>query len=303
MEKFDVVIIGGGPAGLTASVYASRSELKTVFIEKGAPGGKMVSTHLIENWTGDKTVSGPDLAMRMFEHAKEFGGTYKYGDVVDIITKSEQEHIIKLSSGDEIEARAVIIATGMNEKVPTFVENVQKFENRGVSYCAICDGPLYKGKRMAVLGGGDSAIKEAQFLAQFASEVLIVARRNVLRAEKKLVDDLKAKENVKFLLETTVKGVYGEEGVENMIVVDKDGNEETIKIAAFFPYIGHTPGTAFVKHLNITDEHGFIETDENMETKIKGVFATGDVRVKEVRQIATAVSDGAIAGKIITNRL
>lgn len=303
MEKYDVIIIGGGPAGLTASIYTSRSDLKTVFIEKGAPGGKMVSTHMIENWTGDKQVTGPELSMRMFEHAKEFGSTYKYGDVTKIVSKGEQEHVVKLASGDEVHGKAVIIATGMNEKIPTFVENIQKFENRGVSYCAICDGPLYKGKRMAVLGHGDSAIKEAQFLAQFASEVVILARRAELRAEVKLVNDLLAKGNVKIMKETNAKGVYGTDGVEKMTIVHKDGKEEDIEIAAFFPYIGHTPGTEFVKDLGITDEHGFIITDENMETKVKGVFAVGDVRVKEIRQIATAVADGAIAGKIITNRL
>ena len=262
----------------------------------------MVSTHLIENWTGDKKISGPDLSMRMFEHSTAFGATYKYGDVTNLSSKGEFDHQVTLASGEVLEAKAVIIATGMVERKPMQVENIMKFENRGVSYCAICDGPIYKGKPVAVMGGGNSAIEEAQFLAQFASEVKVFVRHKVV-AEKRIIREFLEKGNTKIIEDTNVKGVYGESGVEKLISINPDGSEEEHEIYALFPYIGQDPVTNFAKDLNITNEWGFIKTNEHMETSTPGIYAIGDVREKEIRQIATAVADGAIVGKILSNKL
>lgn len=303
MEKQDVVIIGGGPAGLTAAVYASRSNLKTLFIEKGAPGGKMVKTFEIENWTGDTKVSGAELSMRMFTHAKTYGGKYKYGEVKSITSKSEFDHIITLASGEEISTRSVVIATGMVERVPETIKGIHEFENRGVSYCVICDGPLFKDKNIAIIGSGNSAIEEALFATQFAKHVYVFIRNaNSIRAEKLSVEKLKEKENVTFVLNGEIKELVGTSFVEKVIAT-VEGETREFDIQAVFPYIGQLPVSEFVKDLGITNESGFIPTDESMQTSVPGIYAIGDIRKKEIRQIATAVSDGAIVGKILANRL
>lgn len=299
--EYDVVIIGGGPAALTAAVYASRSNLSVLFIEKGAPGGKMVKTFKIENWTGDREVSGPELSMRMFKHSQAFGAKYKYGEVVDIKTISDKEHHVLLASKESIKAKAVIIATGMVERIPEEIKGILEFENRGVSYCAICDGPIFKDKPVAFIGGGNAAIEEAIFATQFASHVYVFVR-NKIKADEKSVSDLKEKNNVTILLNSNIKEILGKNEVEK-IIVSINGEEKEMPISAVFPYVGQLPVTDFLKHLNILDANGFIITDEYMQTKIKGVYAIGDVRKKEIRQIATAVADGAIVGKILANRL
>ena len=297
---YDVIIIGGGPGGLTAALYAARANQKTVFIEKGAPGGKMVKTYLIENWSGDEKVSGPDLSLRMFEHARKYS-EYKYGDVVKLESKGEFHQIVTLASGESLSAKSVIIATGMVEKIPE-IENIRDLENKGVSYCAICDGPLFKNTEIAVIGGGNSAAEEAIYLASIAKQVYIFVRKSKMRADKKVVDDILQHKNIKIYYDSTVEKINGEDNVEGILVKinGKENNFNNVK--AVFPYIGQNPVTDFVKNLGITDKNGYIKTDELMETKIKGIFAVGDVRAKHIRQIATAVADGSIAGKIITNR-
>lgn len=302
-KDYDVIIIGGGPAGLTAAVYSSRANLKTLFIEKGAPGGKMVKTFKIENWPGDKNINGVDLSLRMFDHSKEFGATYKYGNVVNIESKGSNEHIITLKNGDQYQAKAVVIATGMVERVPETIKGIHEFENRGVSYCAICDGPLYKGKDTAIIGGGNSAIEEATYLSSIASHVYVFVRTEKdLIAEKKLIQELKEKQNITILLNSEIKELIGDGKLEKIKAV-VEGKEQEMQISAVFPYIGQVPVSDFAKSLDIVDTRGFIITDEFMETKVKGIYAIGDIRVKEIRQIATAAADGAIVGKILANRL
>lgn len=303
MEKQDVVIIGGGPAGLTASVYTSRANLKTLFIEKGAPGGKMVKTFKIENWSGDISVSGPELSMRMFNHAKAYGGNYKYGDVVEIVSHSEFDHEVVLASGERIATKAVVIATGMVERIPESIKGIHEFENRGVSYCVICDGPIFKGKNMAIIGGGNAAIEEAQFAAQFANHVYVFVRNEKeLIADKATIAQLRAKENVTILINAEINEIIGDSAIEKVLVT-VEGVQKEMDIQAIFPYIGQVPVSNFAKSLGITDERGFIPTDDFMETKVKGIYAVGDIRKKEIRQISTAVADGTIAGKILANRI
>ncbi len=299
-NKYDVAIIGGGPAGLTAALYAGRANKKTIFIEKSAPGGKMVTTNIIENWIGDKKINGADLSLRMLDHAKEYA-EYKYGVVTSIESKSSHDHIVKLESGDEINVESVIIASGTVERIPTTVENINEFTNKGVSYCAICDGPLFKGETVAVIGGGNSAVEESIYLASIAKQVNIFVRKNEMRAEKGLIEDISRIDNIVVHYESNIIKIEGEKSVEK-ITISKNGEESTMNVKAVFPYIGLDAMTDFVKDLNITNEQGYIKTDEEMHTSIEGIFAIGDVREKKIRQIATAVSDGAIAGKLIANR-
>ena len=297
---YDVIIIGGGPGGLTAAMYAARANQKTVFIEKSAPGGKMVKTHLIENWSGDKQVTGPDLSLRMFEHAREYS-EYKYGDVVKLESKGKFKQVVTLASGETLTAKSVIIATGMVEKVPN-IDNIKNLENKGVSYCAICDGPLFKGSEIAVIGGGNSAGEEAIYLASIATKVHIFVRKAKMRADANVIADIAKHKNIIIHYESTVEKINGKDKVEGLTAKVKGENTEFQNVKAVFPYIGQDPVTGFVKDLGITDSSGYIKTDELMETKIQGIYAIGDVRSKTIRQIATAVSDGSIAGKIITNR-
>ncbi|MBN3535008.1 NAD(P)/FAD-dependent oxidoreductase [Mycoplasma procyoni] len=303
MEKiYDVLIIGAGPAGLTAAIYASRGNLSVAFLEKGAPGGKMVSQSKIENWPGDKTVMGADLALRMYEHALEYGAEHLYGEVETIKSISEFEKEVVLKNQKVIKAKSVVIATGMNERKPMSIEGILEFEHRGVSYCAICDGPLFGKNPTIVIGGGNSAVEEGAFLSSIASEVHVFVRDEKFNAEPRLIDELMAKSNVKVYFNSEVLKLEGTNSLEKATVRIGDQITE-IKAASLFPFIGFVPATAFAKDLNILEPSGLIKVDHFQETKEKGIYAIGDVTQKEIRQISTAVSDGTIVGKILTNRL
>ncbi|MGZ9413428.1 NAD(P)/FAD-dependent oxidoreductase [Mycoplasma sp. Z386] len=303
MEKiYDVAIIGAGPAGLTAAIYASRGNLSVAIIEKGAPGGKMVAQSKIENWPGDKVVMGADLALRMYEHALEYGAEHLYGEVEKVLSLSEFEKEIHLKNNKIIKAKAVVVASGMNERKPMDIEGILEFEHRGVSYCAICDGPLFGKNPSIIIGGGNSAVEEGSFLASIASEVNIFVRDAKFNAEPRLVDELMSKPNVKVHFNSKVLKLKGNTSLEEA-EVEIDGKVQTIKVASLFPYIGFIPATSFLKDLNILEPNGFIKVDHFQETKEKGIYAIGDVTQKEIRQIATATNDGTIVGKILTNRL
>ncbi|WQQ10487.2 FAD-dependent oxidoreductase [Mycoplasmopsis felis] len=305
MEKeiFDLLIIGAGPAGLNAAMYASRANLKTIFIEKGAPGGKLVLTNKVENWLGTELIEGWQLATNFFEHSKKYGAKYKYGEVQELINHSDFKKEVKLSNGESVFAKTVLIATGMKNREPKFVKNFDSFVNKGVSFCAICDGPLFKGLPTLILGGGNSAVEEGTYLTNIASHVYIVIKDAEFNAEKRLVQELLQKTNVTVFRESQIKEINGSDYLESAIIIDKNNQEQEIKIGSFFPYIGMEPTTTFIKNLDILDEKGFILTDEFMQTKVKGIFAAGDIRKKEIRQIITASSDGAIAAKKISDLL
>ncbi|MGL5521771.1 MAG: NAD(P)/FAD-dependent oxidoreductase [Metamycoplasmataceae bacterium] len=298
---YDVIIIGAGPAGLNAALYLSRSKKKTLFIEKGAPGGKMVQTFKIDNWIGTKEINGATLSLNMFNHAKEFGAVYKYGEVKKIHNKEDYFKIIELQNGEKITTKVVIIASGMTNRVPREIDGIEEYENKGVSYCVICDGPFYEGKPQGIIGGGNSAIEEASFLSTVASKVYIFVKDEKIIAEKIILDQALSKKNIEIILNSQIKKINGNnEGIES-VDVNVAGEDKNFKINALFPYIGFLPLNSFASHIKIFDEKGFIKTNENMETEIKGIFAIGDIRSKEVRQIITAASDGAIAAKYITN--
>lgn len=247
MEKvYDVVIIGAGPAGLTAAIYASRGNLSVAIIEKGAPGGKMVMQSKIENWPGDKVVMGADLALRMYEHALEYGAEHLYGEVEKVVSISEFEKEVHLKNNKIIKAKSVVVASGMNERKPMDVEGILDFEHRGVSYCAICDGPLFGKNPSIIIGGGNSAVEEGAFLSSIASEVHVFVRDDKFNAEPRLVEELMNKKNVKVHFNSKVLKLMGTNSLEKALV-EIDGKEQEIEAASLFPYIGFIPATAFLE--------------------------------------------------------
>ncbi|MHA3839103.1 NAD(P)/FAD-dependent oxidoreductase [Mycoplasma sp. HF14] len=300
-ESYDLVIIGGGPAGLNAALYASRANLSVAFIEKGTPGGKLSATNKVENWIGTEMIEGWELAQEFFNHSQKYGAKYIYGDVVEVKNIDVTHKEVYLASGQMIQAKTILIATGMKNKVPTFIKNIDKFMNRGVSFCAICDGPLFGKNPTLVLGDGNSAVEESAYLSSIASEVHLVIRGGDFAAERRLVQDLYKLPNIKIHRFSQIVELKGENQLESAIIKDQDGNEEEIKVSSFFPYIGMESTAWFLQDLDILDSKGFIITEENMETKVPGIFAAGDIRVKDIHQIVTAASDGAIAAKKIVD--
>lgn len=295
---YDVVIIGAGPAGMTAAVYASRANLATLMLERGIPGGQMANTEEVENYPGFDTILGPELSTKMFEHAKKFGAEYAYGDVSEVIDGKEYKTI--KAGSKEYKTRAIIITTGAEYK-KMGVPGENELGGRGVSYCAVCDGAFFKNKNLIVVGGGDSAVEEGMYLTRFAEKVTIVHRRDKLRAQKILQDRAFANEKIDFIWNNTVKEINEKDGkVGSVTLVNTvDGSESTVDADGVFIYIGMNPLTKSFESLGITNEAGYIPTNEQMETKIPGIYAAGDVRDKTLRQIVTATGDGSIAAQAV----
>ncbi|MED0967649.1 thioredoxin-disulfide reductase [Bacillus paramycoides] len=295
---YDVIIIGAGPAGMTAAVYTSRANLSTLMLERGIPGGQMANTEDVENYPGYESILGPDLSNKMFEHAKKFGAEYAYGDVKEVIDGKEYKTIV--AGKKEYKARAIIVASGAEYK-KIGVPGEKELGGRGVSYCAVCDGAFFKGKELVVIGGGDSAVEEGVYLTRFASKVTIVHRRDTLRAQKILQDRAFQNEKVDFIWNHTIKEINDTNGkVGSVTLVDvNSGEEQEVKTDGVFVYIGMLPLSKPFVELGITNENGYVETNERMETKVPGIFAAGDVREKMLRQIVTATGDGSIAAQSV----
>ncbi|MBS4178414.1 thioredoxin-disulfide reductase [Lederbergia citrea] len=295
-KLYDVIIIGAGPAGMTAAVYTSRANLSTLMIERGVPGGQMANTEDVENYPGFDHILGPELSTKMFDHAKKFGAEYAYGDIKEVVDGEEFKTV--KAGNKEYKARAVIITTGAEYR-KMGIPGENDLTGRGVSYCAVCDGAFFKGKELVVVGGGDSAVEEGVFLTRFAEKVTIVHRRDELRAQKILQDRAFANEKVDFIWNHTVKEINGESGKVGSVtlVSTENGEEKNFKTDGVFIYIGMDPLTEPFAQLGITNEAGYIETNENMETRVPGIFAAGDVRDKLLRQIVTATGDGSIAAQ------
>ena len=293
---YDVIIIGAGPAGMTAAVYTSRANLSTLMIERGIPGGQMANTEEVENYPGFETILGPELSTKMFDHAKKFGAEYAYGDVAEIVD-GEQYKTVKVS-GKEYKALAVIISSGAEYK-KMGIPGETELGGRGVSYCAVCDGAFFKGKRLVVVGGGDSAVEEGAFLTKFAEKVTIIHRRDALRAQKILQDRAFANEKIDFIWNTTIKEINGKDGkVAGVKLVSTiDNSERELETDGVFVYVGMLPLTKPFKSLGILNDNGYIVTNEKMETSVPGIFGAGDVREKMLRQIVTATGDGSIAAQ------
>ncbi|MFC5591722.1 thioredoxin-disulfide reductase [Sporosarcina soli] len=295
---YDVIIIGAGPAGMTAAVYTSRANLSTLMLERGVPGGQMANTEEIENYPGFETILGPELSTKMFDHAKKFGAEYAYGDVTDVIDGKSYKTIVV--GPKEYKTRAIIIATGAEYK-KMGIPGEDELTGRGVSYCAVCDGAFFRKKELVVVGGGDSAVEEGAYLTRFADKVTIVHRRDELRAQKILQDRAFANDKIDFIWNSTVKKVNEHNGKVGSVtlVSTVDGSEREFEADGMFVYIGMNPLTAPFKKLGILNENGYIETNEIMETSVPGIFAAGDVREKLLRQVVTATGDGSIAAQAV----
>lgn len=296
-RQYDLMIIGAGPAGMSASIYGSRAGLKTAMLEMGAPGGKLVKTAEISNWPGIKETNGAQLASDMFEHSTAFGSEYLYGNVIKVEDGNPYKKII-CDDGNEYEAKAVIVATGTQERmlnIPGETENV----GRGVSYCAVCDGAFFRNQEVVVIGGGNSALEESNYLTQFASKVHIVIRRDVFRADQIIQDSIKGNEKINVIPKhVPVRILDDGMRVSGIVLQHVETKEETtIACHGIFPYIGQDPATAFLEGLDVLDERGYMIVDENCETKIPGIYGAGDVIHKKLRQVVTATNDGAIAAQ------
>jgi len=293
VRKKDLIIIGGGPAGLSAGIYASRFALNTLLIERRAPGGLVTRTQNIENYPGFPNISGAELMSQMERQARGFGLEIMTVNV-DKVEPSENEIIVYTNKG-VFAADALIVATGTQPQLLN-VKGEAEFTGRGVSYCAACDGAFFKDKRVIVTGGGDAAIEEAIFLTRFAKKVYIVHRRGELKATKIIQQRAFNNPKIEFIWHSVIDEISGTDAVEKTLLRDlRDNARMLLPTDGVFVYIGNSPNSDLVKDMVKLDEQGYIITDENMLTSQPGIFAAGDVRHKLLRQVVTAVADGAIA--------
>lgn len=284
---YDVIIIGCGPAGMNACLYASRSNLKTLVIERNYPGGKVVKANTIENWIGTEKISGVDLSLKMFKHCFSYGGVYEQGNVLDIIDyKYYKEVILK---DKKYKCYAVIIAIGTSEK-KLGIQGEEKFYGKGVSYCAICDGALYKNKNIAVIGNDDKAIEEAVYLTKYANKLYFVREQS----DEEKINELLKNKNIEILSNSKLLRIEGNEFVEN-IIVGKDQEEISLSVSGVFLLLGDNPDTKFIERLKIVNDKNYVEVTSKKETKIEGIYAVGDCTNTPLKQITTACADGALA--------
>lgn len=293
---YDTMIIGAGPAGMTAALYAARSNLKVALLERGIYGGQMNNTAEIENYPGYARISGPELAEKMFEPLENLGVEHLFGQVEKIEDHGDYKKII--TEDEAFETKTVILASGANHR-HLGVPGEEEYNSRGVSYCAVCDGAFFRDEDLLVVGGGDSAVEEAIFLTRFAKSVTIVHRRDQLRAQQLLQERAFANEKISFIWDSVVKEIKGDDRRVTSVVFEnvKTGQISESDFGGVFVYVGLDPVSDFVKDLGICDEAGWIVTDQHMKTAIDGIYAIGDVRQKDLRQITTAVGDGAVAGQ------
>ncbi len=291
---FDVLIIGGGPAGYTAALYASRAGLDTLVIERMTIGGQMAITDKVDNYPGfEDGIDGFTLGLKMQSGAERFGAKTEYAEVSSVDLEGKIKRITTTSG--EFQSKTVIIATGANPKA-LGIEGEEAFTGRGIHYCAHCDGRFYKGKDIAVIGGGNTAVSDALYLSNLASKVYLIHRRDSLRATKIYHEPLIKSNNVQLVLNSKVVGIEHSDSITGIEVNDLiNGSSYSLPIDGIFVSIGRKPATELFKEYIELDEFGYIVADESTRTNIDGVFAVGDVRTKELRQIVTAVSDGAVA--------
>ncbi|MDR0300398.1 MAG: thioredoxin-disulfide reductase [Streptococcaceae bacterium] len=291
---YDTIIIGAGPGGMTAALYAARSNMKVLLLEQGAPGGQMNNTAEIENYPGYDTIIGPELSMKMYEPLEGLGVENAYGIVQTVEDAGEFKTVI--TEDTTYEAKTVIIATGANHR-KLGVPGEEEFGARGVSYCAVCDGAFFRDQDILVVGGGDSAVEEAMFLTRFGREVTIVHRRDELRAQKIIQERAFKNPKIKFIWDSAIEEITGDERKVRAVKIKnlKTGEITDKEVGAVFIYVGLLPQTSTVQNLGILDGEGWVITDDHMRTSVPGIFAIGDVRQKDLRQITTAVGDGAMA--------
>jgi len=293
VSDYDVIIVGGGPAGLAAGLYTARMDLNAVLLDRGPLGGQLLNTELVEDYPGFESILGADLATKMGEHARKFGLEVRDFEPVKEIDIDGETRVVRLESGDELRARAVIMAAG---GLPRYLDvpGEKEYWGRGVSYCAVCDGAFFKGQELAVVGGGDAAVEEGDFLTRYASKVYVIHRRNEFRAQPILIDRARANPKIEFILDSHVQSIVGDEKVRG-VRYERQGKDTELAVGGVFIFVGFVPNSKLLKVHVDHDDAGYILTDRNMQTSVPGIWAVGDVRAQLTKQIATAVGDGTTA--------
>jgi len=293
LSDYDVIIVGGGPAGLAAGLYTARMDLKAVLLDRGPLGGQLLNTELVEDYPGFESILGAELAVKMGEHARKFGLEVRDFEPVKEIDTDGETRVVRLESGEELRTRAVIMAAG---GLPRYLEvpGEKEYWGRGVSYCAVCDGAFFKGQELAVVGGGDAAVEEGDFLTRYASKVYVIHRRNEFRAQPILLDRARANPKIEFILDAHVQSIVGDGKVRGLRY-ERQGKDTELAVGGVFIFVGFVPNSKLLKVHVEHDEAGYILTDRNMQTSVPGIWAVGDVRAQLTKQIATAVGDGTTA--------
>lgn len=303
VKNYDIIIVGGGPGGLTAGMYGARANLKTVMIEKYLPGGQIANTEDVEDYPGFEHISGAELAARMTDHAKKFGLEVISDEVTEIRSENESRKVAVGASGTQYIGKQMIVATG-GSPVLLNVPGEKEFSGKGVSYCAICDGAFFKEQIIAVVGGGDAAVEEAIFLTKFGSKVIVIHRRDKLRAQKIIQERAFKNPKIEFVWDSVVEAINGDTKVRSLSLKNvKTGEVSTLEVGAVFVFIGFHPNTGMLPSEIKKNERGYLITDSRMETSIPGIYACGDVREQLVRQITNAVGDGTTAAMAAVYRI
>ena len=284
---YDIIIVGAGPAGLTAAIYALRANKKILVFEAKAYGGQIASSSVVENYPGYEKISGFDLATNMYNQVIKLGGEIKFEEVIGI---NEGEVITNKGS---YQTKAIILATGV-QTGKLGLDKEDELKGKGVSYCATCDGNFFKGKDVALVGGGNTALEDALYLSNIVNKVYLIHRRDTFRADQKNLEELKKKDNVEFILNSNVVKLNGTDRLES-IDVDTNGNINTIEVSGLFIAVGHVPNNEMFDNMVDLDERGYIKSEDGIHTRSKNVYVAGDTRVKTLRQLVTATSDGALA--------
>lgn len=292
-ENFDLVIIGAGPAGIAAAIYATRGNLNVAIIEKEMPGGQVNKTSVVENYPGYTKISGPELVEKFYSQLNSLEVKQIFSEVTDIKINKENKTLV-LKNGKEINTKAIILALGRKPKKITS-EHYDKLEGKGISYCSLCDGNLYKGQDVSIVGSGNSALEESLYLSKICNTVTIICRSEKLKGDPILLERIEKQENIKTIYNATIEDFNGEDGILESLTLKVNDKEENLKTKACFIFIGYEPATEFLNKLDILDENGYINVDNEYRTKIEGIYAAGDVVKKEAFQIVTSVSDGALA--------
>ena len=288
---YDIIIIGAGPAGLTAAIYAKRARKKVLVLEAEAYGGQIINTLNIENYPAAPHIDGYTFATNTYNQAIELGAEVKFEKVINL----ENGNVKKvITTSNTYETKSIIIATGCGIKKLN-LDNEDKFIGRGISYCATCDGAFYKGKEVAIVGGGNTALEDALYLSDIASKVYLIHRRDSFRGEDDYYEKLKLKDNVEFIFNSNVAKLFGNDYLEAIEIIDKENNKNNVSISGLFVAIGRIPENANFSKLIDINESGYVNANENCKTNIEGIFVAGDCRVKTLRQLVTATSDGAVA--------
>ena len=289
---YDVIVIGMGPAGITSALYLKRANLNCLIIEKNTPGGLLNKTSTVENYPGIIQITGPDLAYKFYEQLNAQQIPQKFEEVKEIIDNNDYKKVV--TNKGEYTAKKIIIAIGREPKKLKNT-NEERLEGKGISFCSLCDGTLYKNEEVSIIGGGNSALEEALYLSYICKKVTIINKSNTLKGDSIIIEKVNDKENIEVINNSEVKEFHGKNDKLEYVTLKTDKEDKDLYVKACFIFIGYEPATKFLKNLDILDEKGYINVDEARRTKIKGIYAAGDIVKKEAYQIITASSDGAIA--------